>query len=118
MLFGLRGRDESRKMKWGDVKLLTDENGDDYLQFEERDTKTRTGEENGSRAFAPKMFPSKAQPECCPVAVYKEFEKRRPAAMKEEVSPFYLAINHVRKSTDQVWFMKAPMGKNRLGELL
>ena len=44
MMFGLRGRDESRKMKWGDVKLLTDENGDDYLQFEERDTKTRTGE--------------------------------------------------------------------------
>ena len=119
MLFGLRGRDESRKMKWGDVKIITDENGEDYLQFEERDTKTRTGaQQSGSRAFAPKMFSNKTQPDRCPVMVYKEFEKRRPAAMKEEESPFYLSINHVRKPTDQIWFMKAPMGKNKLGELL
>ena len=72
MLFGLQGRDESRKMQWGDVKHLTDENGDDYLQFEERDTKAKTGEENGSRAFAPKMLPNKAQPERCPVVAYKQ----------------------------------------------
>ena len=119
LLFGLRGRDESRKMKWGDIKLLADENGDDYLQFEERDTKTRTGEnQNGSRAFAPKIFPNKADPERCPVMVFKEFEKRRPQSMKEEESPFYLAINHARKADDSIWFMKAPMGKNKLGELL
>ena len=112
LLFGLRGRDESRKMKWGDIKLLADENGDDYLQFKERDTKTRTGEnQNGSRAFAPKIFPNKADPERCPMMVFKEFEKRRPQSMKEEESPFYLAINHARKADDSIWFMKAPMGK-------
>ena len=116
-MFGLQGCNKSCKIKWGDVKLLTDDNGDDYLRFEERETKTRKGEENGSRALAPNMFPNKAQPEGCPVAVYRELDRRRPAAMKGE-SPCYMAASDVRKSTDQVWLMRALMGKKRLGELL
>ena len=37
--FGLRGWDEHCRMKWGDVQLLTDVNGAEYLEFSERQTK-------------------------------------------------------------------------------
>lgn len=43
--FGLRGCDEHRRMKWGDVQLLTDVNGAEYLEYSERQTKTGTGAE-------------------------------------------------------------------------
>ena len=43
--FGLGGCDEHRRMKWGDVQLLTDVNGAEYLEYSERQTKTRTGAE-------------------------------------------------------------------------
>ena len=56
--FGLRGCDEH--MKWGDVQLLTDVNGAEYLEYSERQLKTRTGAEpRGSRnvrAVKPKAF--------------------------------------------------------------
>ena len=31
--FGLRGCDEHRRMKWGDVHMLTDVNGAEYLEY-------------------------------------------------------------------------------------
>ena len=37
--FGLRGCDEHRRMKWGDVQLLTDVNGAEYLEYSERQIK-------------------------------------------------------------------------------
>ena len=43
--FGLRGCDERRQMCWSDVKLLRDANGTEYLEYCERQTKTRSGEE-------------------------------------------------------------------------
>ena len=43
--FGLRGVDEHRKLTWGDVILETDDNGIEFLEFNERDTKTRTGKD-------------------------------------------------------------------------
>ena len=56
MLFGHIGRHESRQMLWGDVTLQKGENGKEYLEFNERPTKTRDGGEWGSRAFRPKAF--------------------------------------------------------------
>ena len=43
--FGLRGIDEHRKLDWGDVSIKKDEQGSEYLEFNERDTKTRTGDD-------------------------------------------------------------------------
>ena len=43
LLFGHRGRDESRQLKWGDVQLKSDSTGQEYLEFNERGTKTRDG---------------------------------------------------------------------------
>ena len=44
-------------MKWGDVQLLTDVNGAEYLEYSERQTKTRTGAEpRNVRAVKPKAY--------------------------------------------------------------
>ena len=119
MLFGHRGRNESRQMLWGDVKLKKDENGREYLEFNERLTKTRDGSgEGGSRPFCPKAFENRETPERCPVTAYKEYAKRRPTGMLDPASPFYLAVNHQRKADDPVWFKSGPLGVNSISSLM
>ena len=116
LLLGFRGRDESRKMLWGDIQLKADEDGGEYLEFNERTTKTRDGgSAGGSREYAPKAFENKENPQRYPVKTYKEFAKRRPAEAMKEESPFFLATNH--KATGDIWFMNSPLGKNQLGSL-
>ena len=116
-LFRFRARDESRRQKWGDVKLSREEaNGGQCLIWEsERGSKTRNG--NGQqRAFNP--IAKQQNGERCPVRFYKEFVKRRPDAMKDPEAPFFLAINHKRKPENPVWYQKAPLGKNEIGKFL
>jgi hypothetical protein len=43
-------------MLWGDVELNTDSAGREYLEFNERATKTRSGNSRETRPFKPKMF--------------------------------------------------------------
>ena len=54
--FGLRGRQEHLHMLWGDLQLKTTNSGEDYVEFNERTTKTRQGQQGGTRSYAPKMF--------------------------------------------------------------
>ena len=54
--FGLRGRQEHVNMLWGDMKLLEDVNGIQYVECNERSTKTRQGTSCDIRAFKPKMY--------------------------------------------------------------
>ena len=42
--FGLRSVTPHRNMRWGDVTIKVDSNGQQYLEYNERQTKTRTGE--------------------------------------------------------------------------
>lgn len=55
MHFGLRGRHEHEQMLWGDIDLKTDSTGTEYLEFNERATKTRNGT-GDIRLFLPRMF--------------------------------------------------------------
>ena len=50
-LFGFRGVHESRQLM-----LKAGENGEEFIEFDERETKTRTRNSTHLRAFAPKMF--------------------------------------------------------------
>ena len=44
-------------MKWGDVELKTTADGLEYLEYNERQTKTRTGSQpKDTRTVKPKMF--------------------------------------------------------------
>lgn len=115
--FGFRARDESRRLKWGDVKLCGDEaNGGEFLVWQsERGSKTRDG--NGQqRAFSPVAEASNG--ERCPVRVYKEFTKHRPDEMIVPEAPFFLAINHQRRPENPVWYRRAPLGKNEISKFL
>ena len=119
LLFGHRGRNESRQMKWGDIQVKKDESGREYLEFTERCTKTRNGDvDGGSRAFAPKAFETPENPARCPVRTYKEYARRRPKDSLKPDSPFYLCINHKRRAEDPIWYMNAPLGKNTIGKFM
>ena len=55
--FGLQGVKRHHDMRWGDVKLCKTDQSVEYLKFNERQTKTRTGADHRDvRPFAPKMF--------------------------------------------------------------
>ena len=56
--FGFRGNDESQQLKFGDLTLERDGQGDTYLELKaERLTKTRKGGQgDGHRAFTPKAW--------------------------------------------------------------
>ena len=116
--FGLRGCKEHREMCWGDVKLCQTSTGQEYLEFNERETKTCSGNDpRNVRAIAPKMF---AVPniEKCPSKAYKVYAEKRPAEMKTDDAPFYLAVNNVKSGSGKPWFKKAPVGVNKLNTLM
>lgn len=99
-------------MGGGDIQLKMDEMGRAYLQYNERATKTRTGETTSThqRAFQPKQF-AHDKKENCPVHVYKTFRSQRPDSMCFDEAPFYLAINHNRRSASK-WYKSQALGEN------
>ena len=102
-------------MCWGDVELLRKANGQEYLVFSERQTKTRPGDSTRDvRPIKPKMY---AVPESqkCPVAAYKLYAEKRPAEMNTSEAPFYLAINNcTKKYSSKPWLKKSAVGVNKL----
>ncbi|CAH3114587.1 unnamed protein product [Porites lobata] len=112
--FGLRGCDEHRRMKWGDVQLLTDVNGAECLEYSERQAKTRTGAEpRNVRAVKPKAYSFvNGSPDRDPVFVFKVY------SMTDSDSPFYLGINHIKNPTEKPWFKASAMGVNKLNSLM
>ena len=89
MLFGILGGTDNHKLRWLDIELRSDQNGRDYLEFNERETKTRT-DENSTHilAFQPKQFANPDYPSNCPVTAFKIFRDRRPPATKTPENPF------------------------------
>ena len=79
--FGFRARDESRKLRWGDVQLQQQNDGQEVLVWlAERGTKTRHGQERGhQRAFQPNIYATDTAR--CPASFYKKFSSHRPVEM-------------------------------------
>ena len=117
--FGLRGCKEHRNMCWGDVQLRQTTNGEEFLEYSERQTKTRTGENpRDVRQIKPKMF-SVPGSEKDPVAAYQLYAKKRPTEMNDSDAPFYLAINNCTKQeSSKPWFKKPAVGQNKLNSLM
>lgn len=56
-MFGFRARDEARQLQFGDVVLKLTSDGQKYLEFHERSTKTRDGSNlHNCRETTPKIF--------------------------------------------------------------
>ena len=48
----------------------------------------------------------------CPVQHYKVFESHRPEKAKDPELPFFLAVNHNwRQSQNAIWYKSSPLGK-------
>ena len=117
MHFGHRGCKEHRDMCWGDVKLKETADGKEYLEFNERQTKTRTGSDcRDIRAMPPKMFATDGS-EKDPIVVYNLYARKRPEKMNEDDSPLYLAVNNNLKAESlqtKEWFKDGPFGINKI----
>ena len=116
--FGMRGCQEHRDLCWGDVKLCKDAQGNEYLVYNERQTKTRSGvDASNVRKVSPKMFSTGDERD--PVVAYKIYREKRPENMMADDSPFYLGINHTKTDgSKKHWFKSAPMGVNKLNTLM
>ena len=118
VLFGLRGGDENRQLKWGDISLKRDADDNEYLEYNERITKTRTGASSKhNRSFNPKQYEAKENPENCPVQAYKIYRSHRPNEMCHDEAPFYLAINHQRRASGN-WYKNNALGENSLRNIM
>ena len=114
--FGLRGCKEHRDMCWVDVKLKKTSTGVEFLEYGERQTKTRLGDDtNDVRPIAPKMF-SLPNSDRCPVLTYKVFAEKRPTQMNFDEAPFYLVVNNIKTDSldKKPWFKQSPVGVNKL----
>ena len=107
-------------MCWGDVKLCQTSTGQEYLEFNERETKTRSGNDpRNVRAIAPKIFAIQSKSnEKCPVKTYKVYAEKRPEEMNTDDAPFYSAVNNVESGSGKPCFKKAPVGVNKLNALM
>ena len=116
--FGFRARDEGRKLSWGDVQLQQESDGQEVLVWlAKRGTKTQHGQERGhQRAFQPKIYATNTAR--CSVSFYKKFRSHQLVEMNAPGSPFYLVVQHYRRSNEEVWYMKEPLGKNEIGKFL
>ena len=107
-------------MCWGDVQLMKDADGTEYLHFSERQTKTRSGADpRNVRPIKPKAFATPDLPrERDPVVVFKIYSEKRPESMNKPDAPFYLGVNHTTKNSDKSWFKASAMGVNKLNSLM
>ena len=107
----------SSNYRWGDVLLKN--NGDcDYLELNEKQTKTRTGENvSDTRKVKPKIFSNKTARD--PIAVYKKYAEMRPTNYNFAEAPFYLAPRTIPVSNDSdQWFLRQRIGMNKLSSLM
>ena len=114
---GFRASDESRQLEWGDIVTKMDADGSEYLEWNERKTKTRNGQPRKLRPFQPKVFENQENPERCLITLLKEFAQHRNDT-SDEHSPFYVAVKHNKTPEDNIWYKRQPMGEKTLGKIV
>ena len=124
LLMGLRGRDEHRCMKFGDISLHTDAEGLEYISLLERGSKTRDGTlPSDLRPTTQKIYCTcKDDSQKCIVEIWKQYFIHRPDSMCAEDSPMYLQYKtevQIQRSKDPyIWYKQQPLGTNSLGKFL
>ncbi|XP_063405901.1 zinc finger MYM-type protein 2-like [Mytilus trossulus] len=113
--FGLRGRQDYVNMTWGDVKLKVTSDGKEYLEFNERSTKTRSGAKSRDfRDITPKIFGEGGSN--CPIHVYKEYKRHRPQDTLTDEHRFYL--RPLDNKHEEIWYTRQTIGKDKLGKMV
>ncbi|VDI15060.1 Hypothetical predicted protein [Mytilus galloprovincialis] len=116
--FGLRGVTEHYQMRWGDVKLCKDHKNNEYIQMNERNTKTRTGTDvKNKREIPQRAWANLNDQTRCPVEAYKLYKSKRPVNFSKPEDPFYIQENtNPNKSTR--WYKSQIVGVNKLGKFM
>ena len=100
------------------MQLRQTTNGEEFLEYTERQTKTRTGENpRDVRQIKPKMFSVQGSKRD-PVTVYKFYAEKRLSEMNNNNAPFYLVVNNCRKDSSKPWLKKSAVGINKLNLLM
>jgi hypothetical protein len=124
LCMGLRGRDEHRRVKFGDVVIKSDARDISYIELLDRGAKTRDGALNAdTRATTQKIFCSCSSTgeDRCVVEIFRELIKRRPADFCQPEHPLYLQYKtdkQLESSGSSVWFKREPLGVGSLGKFL
>ena len=92
-----------------------------FLEFNERQTKTRTGENiSDVRKTVPKIWATPNDSTRDPVQMYELYESKRPADYKGPDHPMYLAPRTTALGSDknEQWYIRQPIGEKKLGRML
>jgi len=121
--FGIRGGgEEHRQLQWHDIQLKHDSTMKlDYLEYNERQTKTRTGDDvRNIRESKPRAYEMPQNRSRCPVELYKAYREKRPNDYCKPNDPFYLAVvtNKSHPRPDEQWFLRGPVGKHKMNNLM
>ena len=112
--FGLRGRQEHHSMTVEEFTFHKDDNGVEYITFNENPTKTRQGGlKVKRRPVLPKMFATGGLR--CPVRLFREYLSHRPLCLADN-GPFYLA--RIENPTSEVWYKKQRLGMNTIDTMM
>ena len=120
MNFGMRSGQEHRDLKWGDITLEQDHNGNEFLTYSERQTKTRSGENpKDKRKCVPQLWSQPKMMEKDPLAVYKKYKQKRPESAMDPDAPFYLSVIYRKDYGGSApWFKATPVGRNTLQTMM
>ena len=55
---------------------------------------------------------------CCPVKYCNSIKSHGTVEMRKPDSIFFLTINHWQKPENNIWYSKAPLGKNEIGKFM
>ena len=83
-----------------------------YLELNERQTKTRTGEKiSDVREVSPKMYECPGDRN--PVALYELYASKRPTGMRDPSDPFYIATRTIplTGTEGEQWFVRQRVGE-------
>ena len=105
--------------RWGDIKLHTTSDGVQYIELNERQTKTRTGANIADvREVTPKIFESGGDND--PIKMFKIYAEKRPLDFSGPEDPFYLAPRTIplHDSRSTRWFLKQKVGEKKLSSIV
>jgi len=110
------GASEHRQLCWGDLKLCFDNDANrEYIEYNERQTKTRTGEDtSNTRKSKPRMYATNDKLKC-PVMIYKEAWKNAKGRQSILHCTSHSYTVPIRKTA---WFLSQAIGVNKIKTVL
>ncbi|KAM4642298.1 uncharacterized protein O3C94_016663 [Discoglossus pictus] len=115
--FALRTK-EQYDLQWGDIVLSIDAAGNQYLEYNERQTKIRSGDPTNVRHMKHRMYATPNNPARDPIKPYIKYAESRPRSMMAPDSPFYLAPNLNYKPLHSMWFHSMKIGIHKMRRMM